>query len=252
MNIVKLKSNDKLTPYNISSDIATKNDLSFAESLSVAKQTQAKMAVDAMVKEGDTQKLDIAEVQELFGVKRNYAKVYTPTYNTSSNYVPKDTDYSSSGKASPETLAMTTEEVLKTATGSSYASGDLHIPELYDGIFEEAAQKYNVDKKFLASIAKAESNFNPNATSKAGAQGIMQLMPATAQFLGVTDAYDPYQNIMGGAKYLSSLLNSFNGNYAYAAAGYNAGGASIHKYDGLPPFTETQNYVVTVLDYYMK
>lgn len=115
-----------------------------------------------------------------------------------------------------------------------------------DQIFEEAAATYGVPKELLKAIAKAESDFNPNATSGAGAQGIMQLMPATAKSLGVTDAYDPYQNIMGGAKYISEMLNTFGGNVTMALAAYNAGPNNVAKYGGVPPFKETQNYVVKV------
>lgn len=96
----------------------------------------------------------------------------------------------------------------------------------------------------------AESGFNPNDVSSAGAQGIMQLMPGTAKAYNVTDPFDPYQNIMAGSNLLSDLLKRFNNNYALAAAGYNAGGNAVDRYDGIPPYKETQNYVVTVLDYY--
>ena len=99
-------------------------------------------------------------------------------------------------------------------------------------------------------MAKAESDFDPNATSKSGAMGIMQLMPATAKGLGVTDAYDPEQNIMGGAKYIASLLDKYDGNVSYALAAYNAGSGNVKKYGGVPPFEETQNYVKKVTQYY--
>ena len=113
-------------------------------------------------------------------------------------------------------------------------------------IFEEASRKYNVPKNLIKAIAKAESDFNPNATSKAGAQGIMQLMPATARELGVTDAYDPYQNIMGGTKYISQMLAKYDGNVSLALAAYNAGSNNVAKYGGIPPFKETQNYVAKI------
>ena len=118
-----------------------------------------------------------------------------------------------------------------------------------DQIFEEASRTYNVPKNLIKAIAKAESDFNPNATSGAGAQGIMQLMPATARELGVTDAYDPYQNIMGGTKYISQMLAKYDGNITLALAAYNAGSNNVAKYGGVPPFKETQNYVVKVTQY---
>lgn len=118
-----------------------------------------------------------------------------------------------------------------------------------DEIFEKASKKYNVPVNLLKAIANAESDFNPKAVSKAGAQGIMQLMPGTAKELGVTDPFDPEQNIMGGSKYISDLLKRYNGDTKLALAAYNAGMNNVKKYGGVPPFKETQNYVVKVMKY---
>jgi soluble lytic murein transglycosylase-like protein len=117
-----------------------------------------------------------------------------------------------------------------------------------DGIFEAASLKYNVPVSLLKAVAKVESSFNPNATSRCGAMGIMQLMPRTAKSLGVTDAYDPEQNIMGGAKYLSKLLHEYNGDTGLALAAYNAGPGNVRKYNGIPPFA--QGYVDKVMRNY--
>ena len=114
-----------------------------------------------------------------------------------------------------------------------------------DSIFKEAADKYSVPERLLKAIAYTESVFQANATS-AGAMGIMQLMPSTASAYGVSDPYDAYQNIMGGAAVLKDLLNMFQGNQSLAIAGYNAGCGNVKKYGGTPPFTETQNYVAKV------
>ena len=124
-----------------------------------------------------------------------------------------------------------------------------NMPESMDSIFEEASAKYGVSSNLLKAVAKAESNFNPNAVSKAGAIGVMQLMPATARSLGVSDPYDARQNIMGGAKYLKENLERFDGNVSLALAAYNAGPNSVQKYGGIPPYKETQNYVKTVTSY---
>lgn len=119
-----------------------------------------------------------------------------------------------------------------------------------DSIFQRAAKKYNVDVNLLKAIAKKESEFDPKATSRSGAMGIMQLMPGTAKYLGVKDAYDPEQNIMGGAKLISQLLKQYKGNVTLALAAYNAGSGNVKKYGGVPPFKETQNYVVKVQEFY--
>lgn len=115
-----------------------------------------------------------------------------------------------------------------------------------DSIFKEAAHKYGVSERLLKAIAYTESGFQADVTSSSGAMGIMQLMPSTASAYGVSDPYDAYQNIMGGAAVLKDLLNMFQGNQSLAIAGYNAGCGNVKKYGGIPPFTETQNYVAKV------
>lgn len=134
-------------------------------------------------------------------------------------------------------------------TGRERFSSYLEKTNNLDEIFERASRKYNVPVNLLKAIAKAESDFNPNAVSKAGAQGIMQLMPGTAKELGVTDPFDPEQNIMGGSKYIADLLKRYNGDTKLALAAYNAGMGNVKKYGGIPPFKETQNYVVKVMKY---
>lgn len=119
----------------------------------------------------------------------------------------------------------------------------------FDQIFEKASATYGIPLNLLKAVAKTESNFNPSAVSSCGAQGVMQLMPDTAKSLGVTNPYDAEQNIMGGAKYLGQMLNRFNGDTKLAVAAYNAGAGNVLKYNGVPPFNETQNYVNKVMGY---
>lgn len=118
-----------------------------------------------------------------------------------------------------------------------------------DEIFKKAAAAYNVPEELLKAVAKAESGFNPNAVSKCGAMGVMQLMPNTAKSLGVTDAFDAEQNIMGGASYLSQKLEAYDGDITLALAAYNAGSGNVAKYGGVPPFAETQNYIKKIFGY---
>lgn len=118
----------------------------------------------------------------------------------------------------------------------------------YADLFRSAAARHGVDASLLAAIAKQESGFRPDAVSPAGAQGLMQLMPATARGLGVTNAFDPTQAVDGAAKLMSQLLDRF-GRTDLALAAYNAGPGAVLRYDGIPPYAETQAYVRKVLDH---
>lgn len=129
--------------------------------------------------------------------------------------------------------------------GVSFATVPLNMAD-YQAEVAAAAKQYGVDEAIVRAIIHAESSFDPKALSRAGAQGLMQLMPATATRFGVTDAFDAGQNIIGGVKYLAWLLKRFNGNLTLAAAGYNAGEGAVDKYDGVPPYRETQRYVQRV------
>lgn len=111
-----------------------------------------------------------------------------------------------------------------------------------------ASKKYNVSEDLIHAVIKQESSYNKDAVSKCGAQGLMQLMPETAKALGVTNAFDIYQNIDAGTKYLSQQLQIFNGDISLALAAYNAGPNAIKKYGGIPPYSETQNYVKKILN----
>lgn len=117
----------------------------------------------------------------------------------------------------------------------------------YDNLFLKAEKEWGIPAGLLKAIGKAESNFNPNAVSQAGAQGIMQLMPATGRSLGVTNPFEPEENINAAAKYLRSLLDRYQGDVKLALAAYNAGSGNVEKYQGVPPFKETERYLEKIL-----
>ena len=117
-----------------------------------------------------------------------------------------------------------------------------------EGIFQKMADKYDVPLDLLKAVAEVESDFRMDVVSKSGAVGVMQLMPKTAEALGVTNIYDPEQNIEGGAKYLAGALDYFNGDVALAVAAYNAGYGAVERAGGIPPYEQTQNYVKKIYD----
>jgi soluble lytic murein transglycosylase-like protein len=120
----------------------------------------------------------------------------------------------------------------------------------YDEIIGEAATLYQIPEALVRAVIKVESNFDPRAVSHANARGLMQLIPQTAERMMVTDIFDPRQNILGGVRYLRVLANLFNGNLELTIAAYNAGENAVMRHGGIPPFPETQDYVVRVLSYY--
>lgn len=122
-------------------------------------------------------------------------------------------------------------------------------PTEFEDTIQEASSKWGVDPALIKAVIQAESGFNPKAVSYAGAQGLMQLMPSTAKSVGISNPFDPTQNIMGGTRYLKGQLERFNNNVELALAAYNAGPGAVRKYGGVPPYTQTQNYVKKVLDY---
>ena len=120
-----------------------------------------------------------------------------------------------------------------------------HLPPelLYDSLIEEAAEHHGVDPELVRAVVRTESAFDPMAVSTAGAQGLMQLMPALAEELGVTDPFDPRQNVFAGVRYLRALLDQYDGDEALALASYNAGPGAVMRYNGVPPYPETEQYI---------
>jgi soluble lytic murein transglycosylase-like protein len=125
-------------------------------------------------------------------------------------------------------------------------------PQDLEALVDQNAATWQVDPALIKAVIANESGFDANATSAAGAMGLMQLMPGTASDLGVSNAYDPAQNVAGGTRYLKGLLQRFNGDLKLAIAAYNAGPGAVEKYGGVPPYTETQNYVASVLGSYAR
>lgn len=194
----------------------------FGQVLDDAKKAEAAVAIDRLIAQNNGGSVDMSLVQRLFD--QNGINI-----ELCSNTAVNNTAASASVKLEASGLSCSAQ---------------------LDAIFDEASSKYGVDAKFLKAIAKCESDFSTECTSRSGAMGIMQLMPQTAASLGVTNAYDPYQNIMGGARYISEKLAQYNGDKSLALAAYNAGSGNVAKYGGIPPFKETQNYVAKVMAYY--
>lgn len=124
--------------------------------------------------------------------------------------------------------------------------------QAYEEIILEAAAEFDVDPALIRAVMQAESAFHPYAVSRAGAEGLMQLMPALADEMGVRDSFDPRENIMGGVRYLKRLLDYHSGNLDLALASYNAGPGNVARYGGVPPFRETRNYVKTIKALYKR
>lgn len=211
---------DNSTSSNSSTVNSTGAD--FGQVLDNAKKAEAAVAIDKLIAQSNGGSVDMSLVQRFFDQNGINIELCS---NTAVN--------------NPAASASVKLE----------ASG-LSCSAQLDAIFDEASSKYGVDAKFLKAIAKCESDFSTECTSRSGAMGIMQLMPQTAASLGVTNAYDPYQNIMGGARYISEKLAQYNGDKSLALAAYNAGSGNVAKYGGIPPFKETQNYVAKVMAYY--
>jgi len=122
--------------------------------------------------------------------------------------------------------------------------------ESYDDVISEAARRNGLSSSLLKALIHVESYFNPRAVSKKGAMGLMQIMPENLQLLNINDPFDPWQNIMGGATYLRAMLERFSGQLPLALAAYNAGPTAVEKYNDIPPYPETQNYVQKVMRFF--
>ena len=125
-----------------------------------------------------------------------------------------------------------------------------HSPDAYDDLIAEASRRFGVTEPLLKALIKAESNFNPRAVSKKGAMGLMQLMPENIRAFRLKDPFDPRENIMGGTRYFSRMMNRYGGKLSLALAAYNAGPEKVDHYQRVPPYKETRDFVERVLKYY--
>jgi hypothetical protein len=149
-----------------------------------------------------------------------------------------------------ETLPVTLREGTGQASRLPAQIASLVKRQNLEIVIEKYARQYGVDQDLVWAVIRQESGFNAHAVSPKGAMGLMQLMPGTAAMMGVSDAFDVEQNIAGGIKYLERCLNQFNQDVCLALAAYNAGPGNVVKYQGCPPFAETQHYVATILKAY--
>ena len=158
---------------------------------------------------------------------------------------------------SPSTNKM--ELYIRDKSGSSYGSynsydnyGTFYSSDEFNDIIEQAASENEVSSSLIKAMIKVESNFNPKAVSPKGAKGLMQIMPGTMKDLNIEDPFNPYENIMGGSRYIRDLLKRFDNELTLALAAYNAGPGMVEKYNNIPPFEETIGYVRKVLHFHRK
>jgi soluble lytic murein transglycosylase-like protein len=143
-------------------------------------------------------------------------------------------------------------QIRKISELSSCLSGSSSMNRQYDYQIARAALTYEVPFSLIKAMIKVESDYNPVAVSRAGAKGLMQIMPANIKAYGINNPFDPHENIMVGTQYFKSLFEKFNGNLTLALAAYNAGPTCVEKYDCIPPYEETQAYVERVMSYYQQ
>lgn len=201
-------------------------------------------------------------VADLIYMKMTGEKIPDDLKNLKLNSITKGSQNSSANKLNDSDVTdssinstkkvQTKIKVTNVNSSNSVSPSEKSMTRLnkYDDYIEAAAKEYGVDENLIRSVIMTESNAQEKAHSKCHAKGLMQLLDGTAKSMGAKNIWDPKQNIMAGTKYLSGLLRQYNGDVKLALAGYNAGPGAVNKYNGVPPYTETKNYITRVLGYY--
>jgi membrane-bound lytic murein transglycosylase B len=196
---------------------------------------------------------DVQREEFLTKIKQSFQKEFESIYQLEKEFHASVSDVSLHSTKNikevvqKEDVVSPPENPLKMEDTKINAKSELNLYNAYDSVIKDKSDQYGVPVDLVKKVIHTESTFNPNAISHSGAMGLMQLMPKTAEWLGVRNPMDPAQNIDGGVKYLSMMLKKYDGNQTLALAAYNAGPGNVDKYGGVPPFEETQNYVKKIL-----